>query len=486
MARGSPTWQELEAPLFSMRSMGGEVNPDDDEILPHIMDMLPNLPDHPRIRYAAILVISRYTQWIDRHPSNIAFQLQYISLGFHMAEEEVSAAAAQAMKFMCQDCSQHLIPFLPQLHDFVATVGDKLDQPDMIEVCEAIGYIIDGMPPDQAAPALQQFCQPLLERIQAVAAATTPLDKPELQKAADALEQINAFLRVVRTINPLPESCYPTALAVYQVLDSLLQKYAKLYFMSDRIGSVLRRGLLFFPPQALEPVLQPLLERMVSCFELTEYATFLWIVGKVASKFGDLTRGPGGEVLAGLLVRTFESMTTQLSKVLNGKTAVEIPDGMFLFLSGSFGADTLVMEDFVHTFIAYITFLPHATLSSPLLHLAVSHTLAALSCPAPETNLVCLDALAILSKRLGEQAFQSTLQPIFAQYGKAIVALLIQGMVADFVEDGLDQVQTVLAATVVCAPAQEVDGWVVEAVGGIAGHIVPLAEKQRFLEGVRA
>jgi transportin-3 len=244
-----------------------------------------------------------------------------------MAEEEVSAAAAQAMKFMCQDCSRHLIPFLPQLREFVATVGDKLDQADMVEVCEAIGYIIDDMEPSEAGAALQQFCQPLLERVSLVVSSPTQLDKTDLQKAADALEQIDAFLTVIRTINPFPQSCYPTALAVYQVLDTCLVKYSKFYFMSERVGSVIRRGLFFFPPPALEPVLQPLLERMMACFESTGYATYLWITGKVVNKFGNLTRRPGSEALSGLLIRTLESMTTQMGSVLATKTPIEIPDG---------------------------------------------------------------------------------------------------------------------------------------------------------------
>lgn len=183
LSKPSPSWQEIEAPLFSMRSMGAEVDSDDDEVLPLIMDMLPKLPDHPRIRYAAILVISRYTQWIDRHPQNLAFQLQYVSAGFEISDENVSAAAAQAMKFMCQDCQRHLVPFLPQLHTFVTSVGDRLDQADMVEVSEAIGYVISSMPPQEAAQALQQFTQPLIQRVQTVASTQNP-GKDELMKAA--------------------------------------------------------------------------------------------------------------------------------------------------------------------------------------------------------------------------------------------------------------------------------------------------------------
>lgn len=104
---GQPvSWQDIEAPLFSMRSMGAEVNPDDDEILPKIMDLIPQLPSHPRVRYAAIMVISRYTEWTDRHPTYIPFQLSYISAGFDDPDQEVAAASGQAMKYMCKDCRQ--------------------------------------------------------------------------------------------------------------------------------------------------------------------------------------------------------------------------------------------------------------------------------------------------------------------------------------------------------------------------------------------
>lgn len=109
---GAVSWQEIEAPLFSMRSMGAEINPEDDDVIPQIMDLIPTLPTHPKVRYAATLVISRYTEWTDRHPQYIPFQLSYISAGFEDPDLEVAAAAGQAMKYMCKDCRRvSLAPF---------------------------------------------------------------------------------------------------------------------------------------------------------------------------------------------------------------------------------------------------------------------------------------------------------------------------------------------------------------------------------------
>ena len=100
------SWQEIEAPLFAMRSMGAEVDPSDNVAVPKIMDLIPSLPIHPRVRYAALLIISRYTEWINMHPDYIQYQLQYIAAGFEDPDMDVCAASGQALNFMCRDCKQ--------------------------------------------------------------------------------------------------------------------------------------------------------------------------------------------------------------------------------------------------------------------------------------------------------------------------------------------------------------------------------------------
>lgn len=341
MQRPNPPWQEIEAPLFSMRSMGAEVDPDDDEVLPRIMDVLPSLPAHPRIQYASILVISRYTGWVDRHPTYIESHLNFISQGFQTGDHDVSAAAAMAMKYMCQDCSQHLQPFLPQLHQFTASAGSHLGQQDLLEIWEALGYVISGMPADQAAPMLRQFIQPVFEQVQAVVIAPVEAQKGDLQKVGgessswlrrqsliiDLLEHIDSMLGVVRTLDPVPEPCFETAGPIFAIIDQLLARYGSKYFVSERVGSLLRRGLSFYPTRALEPLLESVLGRMVTSFSETGFACFLWIIGKTAAKFGDSTRGPQGAQAGALLAHAFQRVVEELQKLLQQKSALEIPDG---------------------------------------------------------------------------------------------------------------------------------------------------------------
>jgi len=55
-------WQDIEAPLFSMRMMAREVDTDEENVVPEVMKMLVNLPKLDKIRYAATLVLERYTE----------------------------------------------------------------------------------------------------------------------------------------------------------------------------------------------------------------------------------------------------------------------------------------------------------------------------------------------------------------------------------------------------------------------------------------
>jgi len=100
-------WQEVEAPLFCMRALGGEIDwTQQNEKILKIMEVLPALPQHPRVRYAATMLMSRYTPWVAKHPDHIPRQLAYITASFQDEDLEVVSAAGHALKYLCQDCKQ--------------------------------------------------------------------------------------------------------------------------------------------------------------------------------------------------------------------------------------------------------------------------------------------------------------------------------------------------------------------------------------------
>lgn len=104
-ASQSIVWQEVEAPLFSLRVMCREVSEKESRFVPEIMGMLPKLPQHPKVTYAAILVIGRYAQWSNHHPELLTYQLDFVSKGFQ-GDKDTTIAAAHAFRDLCKYCNK--------------------------------------------------------------------------------------------------------------------------------------------------------------------------------------------------------------------------------------------------------------------------------------------------------------------------------------------------------------------------------------------
>jgi len=203
-------WQDIEAPLFALRSMGAKVDASNNSTVPKIMDLIPTLPNHPRVRYAALLIISRYSEWINRHPDYIQFQLQYIAAGFEDQDSDVCAAAGQALRYICQDCKQawqffhpfvcmcefhnthlqHLVEYLPTLHTFLTTTGSHLAQDDRRQIYEAIAYIISAMPMERAAESLRTFSLDILAMVHSIANSRSVATKQELTEVSSKFTTI--------------------------------------------------------------------------------------------------------------------------------------------------------------------------------------------------------------------------------------------------------------------------------------------------------
>ncbi|KAM0788019.1 hypothetical protein ACM66B_006218 [Microbotryomycetes sp. NB124-2] len=406
----SARWQDIEAPLFSMRTMGAEVDPYDNEVMPQIMDLLPKLPSHPKIRYASTLVIGRYTQWIDYHPDSIQYQLPYIIAGFE-GDNEVSAAAAQAMKYLCKDCSRHLVGYLPQLHSFLQTVSTKLPAEDLLELSEAMAHIVTQVPMAERPQAVGMFVTPNIEVVHALTSsgtATSPPSKQEMRLALDALDRIDMMLSILtddhEPIQQFPQECQQTCQQSWLVIDQFLDKFAS----SSSVGGVnkvqlaekacvaIRRGIQFFGELA-EPLAPNVLDRMATCFEQTGGSSYLWITAKTIERFAFKRE-------SGLLTAARTAVERECVKVFE----------MLQTTSPAQMAD--VLEDFVRLVTSVIEYAPDVLFMSPSLPAAFQATLSTLTLLSPAILLSALDAVRAT---IGHECLQFDhndphLPPVFA------------------------------------------------------------------------
>ncbi|CDO73497.1 hypothetical protein BN946_scf185013.g132 [Trametes cinnabarina] len=476
LSRGqNVSWQEIEAPLFAMRSMGAEIDPNDDQAVPKIMDLIPSLPAHPRVRYAALLIISRYTEWINKHPSYIPYQLQYISAGFEDADQEVNAAAGQALKYLCQDCRRHLVEFLPQLHSFLANMGNKLVQDDKVQVYEAIAYVISAMPMEQAAQSLRTFSLDILEHVHALTVKTTPPTKEELINITHDLENLEVMLGVVQSFGEhLPAACQNAHQEAWAVFDPFLGKYGTEYPVCDRTTRVLRFGLTFFGSAAL-PIMPLVLSRMVSCFEASGFSSYLWMAGKVIGRFGN-EENPS---LRAAFKEVYERASNKLVSMLQENPPQMIPD---------------VLEDYLQMLLQMVNNAPDVLFPSPAFPIAFRVAMAALTLVHSDIVFAALDFLRSLVTHDSLNPtteppppkfpiYAAAIKPVVERQGQELTGLLLAGLVGDFPAESIPMVVTIFRVLALLWPTQ-LHAWLPPIIQQLPSTSAPEQVKSSFLADV--
>lgn len=166
-----PQWQELEAPLFAMRSMGGMVSPEEDVVMKQVIPLMVQIPNHEKLQFQAIMALARYTEWTAQHPEFLQPQLRFIIAAFDHPSPDVVKAAALAFRFFGQDCRKMLAGDVLQLQGFYNSVLDKLYQPSQEEITEGVAWVISAVVPDKIYASMKLFCDPIMERLKVRAGA---------------------------------------------------------------------------------------------------------------------------------------------------------------------------------------------------------------------------------------------------------------------------------------------------------------------------
>ena len=164
-----PHWQQLEAPLFSMRAMGRMVSPEENIILPQMIPLIVQIPNHEKLRFQAIMALGRYTEWTAQHPEFLQPQLNFVIAGFEHTSKEVVRAAALAFQFFGKDCSKLLKDHVVQLHNFYDSVLDRLPLASQEEITEGVACVVSIQPPEKIYAILKLYGDPIIKRLMAYA-----------------------------------------------------------------------------------------------------------------------------------------------------------------------------------------------------------------------------------------------------------------------------------------------------------------------------
>ena len=177
-----PNWQAIEAPLFGMRAMGKQIPSTENIMLPRLMPLIIDIPDHEKVRFQAIMVLGRYTAWTANHPDTLKAQLDFIMGAFDYKSPEVVNAAALSFNFFCIDCASLLKDFVTQVQQFYCLRLEQLSLGSQEEITNGAAAILAEQSTETMYSAFKLYCDPNLEKLKSLADRAT--DKPSQLRVA--------------------------------------------------------------------------------------------------------------------------------------------------------------------------------------------------------------------------------------------------------------------------------------------------------------
>ncbi|KAI4090883.1 MAG: hypothetical protein LQ339_008242 [Xanthoria mediterranea] len=483
-----PHWQELEAPLFSMRAMGGMVSPEESVVLRQAIPLIVQIPDHEKLQFQAIMALGRYTDWTAQHPEFLQPQLQFVIAGFNHSSKEVVRAAALAFKFFGTDCRKLLEGSVMELHTFYESVLDNLPPDSQEEITEGVACIISIQALDKVHSMFKTYCDPVIKRMMSCAnQAKTAQDEGPRLAVAGYIQLLTVFVQNIQPYvspqqeNPAVKYCQE----ILPVLSTIAENFTSSTPILERVCRCWRYMVLSYRTAVL-PLLPTLAQQLASGFENTRQGCFLWATDSVLREFAI-----GAEYVDASTSRAiysfFEQQAFAFLRIMNDLPAEDLPD---------------VIEDFFRLLIDALIYYHQQLLPSPVCQHILSAAISALTLQQDAPLIAALhflrDLLSYGTEHPNSSNFdrqdsgqaprnspqlQQAVKQMIASQGEALVQRVMTGMMFSFPRDCIQDASGVLLSLFEILPLQS-GVWVKETIGMLPAGSIRAGETDRLMNAV--
>ena len=479
-----PHWQQLEAPLFSLRAMGRMVSAEEDTVLPRVIPLIVTIPEHEKLKFQAIMALGRYTEWTSQHPDTLEAQLSYVISGFNHKSREVVQASALAFKFLGTDCQKLLGNHIVQLHQFYEGVLDKLKPTSQEEVTEGVAAIVAVQPIEKIYESLKMFCDPVMRRIMSFAQNAT--DDAGQKSVADQLQLITIFVQLVSPY-VAPSKPNPAVKYCQEILPALAMIATNFPTSSPILERVCRcwRYMVISYRIAMAPLLPTLAQNLAHGFQMSRQGCFLWATDAIIREFSE-----GADYVdqntSEAVYQFYEQQVVVFLRILNELSPTELPD---------------VIEDFFRLATDAVRFYPQKTISSSLASPTFEAAISALSLQQIDPLIATLHYVRDILSFGGEKPpisdfngsdgkplskppeLQAAVKQLLVSLGALLVQRILTGMMFSFPEDCFPDASAILLGLFGLMP-QESAEWVQATLLLLPSSSLKAGEGNKLMKGI--
>ena len=152
------SWEESEAPLYIMSCVASHLSPDENKIVPNVIQAIVSTPGiiHSALKYTGVRLISQLNNWIAKNDRQILSRISIFSkflkqdfalesvlhyLLSLLVDEELRYIAAETILTISQQCRKQLVDDLDQIIQATLYL-EQLDNGNEAIQCLLKGYCL--------------------------------------------------------------------------------------------------------------------------------------------------------------------------------------------------------------------------------------------------------------------------------------------------------------------------------------------------------
>ncbi|KAL1553533.1 Transportin mos14, variant 2 [Salvia divinorum] len=462
-------WRPAEAAFFSIRAISDYVSNTEGDVMPQIMNLLPQLPQQQQLLQTVCLVIGAYSKWLDAAPSGSSFLSPLINILVNgmSVSEDTAAVAAVAFRHICDDCKKKLCGSLDGLFQIYqgAMIGEgpfKVSAEDSLHLVEALSMVVTELPSEHAKKALEALCLPAVAPLQDIIN-QGPLvlgQKP----ARDLTVHINRLANIFRHANQ-PEAVADAVHRLWPIFKSIFDIRS---WDMRTMESLCRacKNAVRTSKTLVGVTVGVMLEEIQALYKQHQQPCFLYLSSEVIKIFGS---DPSCTNYLKILIESlFNHTTFLLTKIQDFSSRPDLVDDCFLLASRC------------------IRYCPQLFFPSPVFPCLVDCSMIGITVQHREASNSILNFLSDvfdLANSTHGKPYVSFRDNVIIPRGAVITRILVAALTGALPSSRLETVTYTLLAITRAYGLKTVE-WAKETLSLIPSNAVTEVERSRFLQAL--
>uniref|UniRef100_A0A1B6DC68 Transportin-3 n=1 Tax=Clastoptera arizonana TaxID=38151 RepID=A0A1B6DC68_9HEMI len=282
------TWDSSEAALFIMQAVAKNILPEENDVVPKVVEAILNLPQntHIAVRYTSILLLGELCEWIEKHPESLEPVLN--CLLFCLQQPQLASAAATSLQSICSSCRNHMGVHFNGLVQIIQSLETfSISNEAAIGLLKGVSVILGRLPHDQIHQAMKEICwvqvKPLCELVQSDI-------KIERGTKSDPTLWLDRLAVIFRNTNPEEGNgaihpCLGVFTEVWPIISTTLTKYQTNDRIMERCCRCLRYAVRCVGKSASH-ILEPLVKQIITIYTQHQHSCFLYLGSILVDEYG--------------------------------------------------------------------------------------------------------------------------------------------------------------------------------------------------------